>query len=218
MKYVKTIICLFAAVYFSNVSAQFGVRAKYLSNDLDPFIDNVTMDHSMEFGLDYWFRLKDRRIEFLPELSYEMTKGETNNLDVVDVSFNSFNLLLNTNIYFMDFYNDCDCPTFSKDGNAFTKGFHLILSPGLRYYGYSYSDSSLDRNFGLILAGGIGMDIGINDLVTITPHFLYRYNPSVKANFPEPILMSESSHTLRQFNFGIRIGFRPDYETPRFGR
>jgi len=172
----------------------------------------------MEFGLDYWFRLKDRRIEFLPELSYEMTKGETNNLDVVDVSFNSFNLLLNTNIYFMDFYNDCDCPTFSKDGNAFTKGFHLILSPGLRYYGYSYSDSSLDRNFGLILAGGIGMDIGINDLVTITPHFLYRYNPSVKANFPEPILMSESSHTLRQFNFGIRIGFRPDYETPRFGR
>ena len=71
--------------------------------------------------------------EFLPELSYEFSDGLVS-AQPAEVSFSSFNMNLNINVYPLDFYNDCDCPTFSKEGGPLEKGFHFIISPGVRYY------------------------------------------------------------------------------------
>ncbi len=218
MKNAIVIFLIFSSSIGSELSAQFGLRIKYLSNDADPNISNILDEHSLEIGVDYWFRLKTQRIEFLPEISYERSEGESSLSDENSIRLKSINFLFNTNIYFLDLNNDCDCPTFSKQGNAFTKGFHLILAPGLRYYTLNDPNLSDERNFGLIASGGVGFDIGVNDLITITPQVLYRYNPSVEANIERLNLVPPSSHTYHQLNFGIRVGFRPDYQTPRFRR
>ena len=218
MKNAILIFLVLGGCLGGQLSAQFGLRLKYISNEADPFISNIDDEHSLELGLDYWFRLKNQRIEFLPEISYERSEGESAISEDNPIRLKSWNFLFNTNIYFLDLNNDCDCPTFSKQGNAFTKGFHLILSPGIRYYSLNDESVSAGRNFGLIASGGLGFDIGVNDLITITPHVLYRFNPSIEANIPVQGNVSTTSHTYHQFNFGFRIGFRPDYKSPRFNR
>lgn len=217
--------------WFLPSSAQIGVRANYgLSNapNWEALSANSTQFAAADFfgsgytiGIDYWLRLPQNRIEFYPELRY--TSYETNSqllLNGQDVNVNSTSLGLyaNTHFYVLDFLGDCDCPTFSKQGGLFKKGFFLSVSPGI-YYHKKSSDlivGNLESVSGY-LGIGLGLDIGVSNLITITPTFQYAIGFNDKLDgaasiLGVPELQNLESSSFKQMLFGIRIGLRPDYK------
>ena len=195
---------------------QFGLGAKYTDLTSSPWI---TPDGYPTKGVEisgyYWFRLKEKRIEFLPEIGYSFISEQNDNGNILDLdyAFAAFNV----DIYLFDLLNDCDCPTFSKQGNIFQRSFFIELSPGLDYQWLesiipaadrNYSDNSLSFRFGF----GVGFDIGISDLVTITPLVKYNYRTRPEWD-PRFFNLGETAPDGSEWLFtaGIRAIFRPDY-------
>ncbi|WP_235295681.1 hypothetical protein [Portibacter marinus] len=169
-----------------------------------------------EIGLDYWFRLKNYRIEFLPEI---YAFRSTTSSERSTFRFSSLGLAANAHFYILDFIGDCDCPTFSKDGNLFTKGFYLSIAPLLEYQNkqvISGDPMIADfQNFGYGATIGAGVDFGVNDLITITPYVRFKFLPGSKwdtlALERAVAGQDETVTSLSFFQFGLRLGFRPDY-------
>ena len=183
-----------------------------------------------KIGLDYWFRLKEKRVEFTPELSYSQfssnidhfTEGFTQNFKVRLIG-----LHLNTNIYPLDFGNDCNCPTFDKDGGILDKGLFLQISLGISTLNnefenplMSISSNQLIPSLGL----GVGLDIGINKFLTLTP--LIQYHFYFNATWEDLELLAaegqvfpadaNETSNLKQFFAGLRLSMRFD-EINKYG-
>ncbi len=207
---------------------QFGVRTNYnlnsfskSSSDLKPFFkeDNL-LKNGFEIGVDYWFRLKKRRIEFMPEIYFSQDHSGIDGDFITDISLTRFGFDFNTHIYPLDLEEDCDCPTFSKQGPSFIKGFFFHFAPGVSYDQMSMKSTAGDVNendgINLKLGAGFGLDIGISDFFTISPMYTFSHYFGTDwtiENFPtmvEPIVTtsSKSSH----HHFGLRLGFRLDYK------
>lgn len=232
---------LFLLISFS-VFSQFGLSLKYANNDLNTWnsisgqyftTDEDIHPQTLEIGLDYWFKLKNHRIEFFPELAIGAYKG-VNYTDAMQNNLNfrllQYGLNFNTHIYFLDLEGDCDCPTWSKQGTFFDKGLFLMISPGLMMMNHQaiindITDTeiaSLNNNkLAFKLGLGLGVDIGVTDLLTITPFVMYNYYPSVSSQlFDETLAVTclncdlplQESGALNQIQIGLRIGFRPDYK------
>ena len=211
--------------------SQFGARVKYNLNtlsDFDSYIDANTNGNNDKIfasnigvGLDYWFRLKKYRIEFLPEAHMGLKSSSTFDNKSTNTDFSYFGVNFNTQIYLFDLEGDCDCPTFSKQGPSLSKGIFFNVSPGVLYSTKEIANEVVDPtiksnqlNFKIGL--GIGYDIGISDLFTITPMFNYNLVPGLSFNelqnigsIPTKPPVIDSS--LNQLQFQLRFGFRPDY-------
>ena len=175
-------------------------------------------DDSYEFGIDYWFRLKNYRVEFTPQVYHYRWSTETPNY--VGYRLRSTGFAANTNLYIFDFIGDCDCPTFSKDGTFISKGFHLSLAPVVEYLSLeNFTDIAGEGTEDKMVVYGIkvgaGLDIGINDLLTLTPFVRYKYMPSVDWEGLAAINIDENAEyetaNLGFLQFGVRLGLRPDY-------
>jgi hypothetical protein len=230
---IRNFIIVLLLFSVADASAQFGVRAKYNMNsfsDWDEYLDeNITgnidniFSSNLEVGVDYWFRLKSHRIEFMPEIAMGLKSSSAYDKQATTSNFSYFAFNFNTHIYLFDLEGDCDCPTFSKQGPSLKKGFFISFSPGILYnkkdieieqMESNYSSNQLNFRFGL----GIGYDIGLSDLFTITPIISYNVTPGIafdelaymfsptpdKSTFP-------NTSGLKQLQFQIRFGFRPDY-------
>lgn len=211
--------------------AQFGVRAKYNNTGFaawdTPFNNTYNSRGQMftngfEGGIDYWMRLKKKRIEFMPEIAYarhttSYTTGPISQLTLSDFHFN-----FHTHIYALDMGNDCDCPTFSKQGGTIDKGLFIHFTPGLSYHNVSgqMAESGIDTPqmpSGVTFRAGIGlgMDIGISDLWTITPIVSYYFrSPLTWENLNG---MDSIDVTPNILQLTLRLGFRPDYKR-KYGR
>lgn len=226
---------LVLSLFFPNlVKAQFGINAGYQVNQIDGWALNtngITSDitgNGVAVGLDYWFRLKNQRIEFLPELNYtsfESIHFENNDfIDEVGFKIEFFSFYFNTNIYLLDFLGDCDCPTFSKQNNFFKKGFFIQISPGLTLPNFEYTNDQASQSGSIQanIALGAGLDIGLTDLITLTPLIRARYQPNMEwnATFPDPNDLSNPdvnppnigtpSANIVQYYAGLRLGIRLD--------
>jgi len=227
-------ITSFFILFQISANAQFGITIKQNLNSFPIWEDRATaalrsdvdlFPLGQEYGFDYWIRLKNKRIEFLPQLAVSTFRTKLNGASFLDgYILNRAHLNLNTNIYFLDFNSDCDCPTFSKQGNFFTKGFFLQISPGLVYnrelinYIVDDPDFDLKTNLSYKIGVALGLDIGLTDLFTITPIVGINYYPSVDwesfdlLHYDATIVSPTSNKTtVRELQFGIRLGFRPDY-------
>jgi hypothetical protein len=161
-----------------------------------------------QVGIDYWFRLKKRRVEFAPELSFSHYQNqlERGKLDHTMVGFH-----FNTDVFVFDLASDCNCPTFSKDGNLFTKGFFLEVSPGMVFTrnkldALNLNDVEINLSEDRIAFGGsvgAGLDIGFSDLFTISPIARFHYYPNFdwEEGFNDPGLQSD----LKQLFLGLRL-------------
>ncbi len=160
-----------------------------------------------QVGADYWFRLKKRRIEFAPEISFSRFKNE---FERGKLEHSVFGFHFNTAVYVFDLSSDCNCPTFSKDGNFFSKGFFIEVSPGAilarnKLEALNSSDSLIKFSESEIVFGGslgAGIDFGFSDLFTVTPLFRFHFYPNLVWNegFKDPGLKSD----LTQVFLGIR--------------
>lgn len=215
----------------SIASGQIGIRSTYLTSD-DPVWDLVEIsgtpselvgpETGFSIGLDYWFRLRNQRIEFYPEINYATLSDDLQG--DVDLKFNSYSFYLNTQIYFLDFMGDCDCPTFSKDGTFVDKGLFLLLSPGYSFQNFEITPqegtNQKIESSAFSIGAGLGLDIGVSDAVTITPFGGARYflsTPWTEIGEETTYLVDNQFASIRsdqeqllQFFAGIRLGFRFD--------
>ena len=216
---------------FTALQAQFGVTGSYLTGRADnweydgPLASQQRVEllgSGWQVGVDYWFRLKNTRIEFLPTLAYslqEQTIGSEPAELTTQVQGGHF--FFNTNIYFLDLAGDCDCPTFSKQGPTLQKGLFLQISPGYSLFNFEIDEGigglTFESNTGAFsIGGGLGFDLGLSDFVTLSPLATLRYYPSVTWEeltdtgillFPAEV---EAESSLLQYNIGLRLGLRLD--------
>ncbi len=217
------------------LAAQFGITGGYRFNEATNWkLQNSISDDIKIFGdgysigLDYWFRLKNYRVEFLPELNFsqfsEAHQAGENDLRSTEVAAISF--FMNTNFYLFDFKGDCDCPTFSKQGNLLKKGFFVQLSPGLTHFSQKVQlpATHFDSNARVLSLGlGAGFDIGLTDLLTLSPILGLRYYATSEweelrnigdANDFSGVFLKDTKSDVMQFFTGVRLGFRFDYDRP----
>jgi hypothetical protein len=197
-----------------SLSAQYGVTVKYQSLVASEFADLLT-DVGGEYSSQlvggsvfYWFRLKNRRVEFLPELGYLASLN--NSSDFITTSLQKVQISFNTDFYVFDLEGDCNCPTFSKQGGYFQKGFFLEVSPGMdlqfidmQNLFFEFDDIALTFRIGL----GLGFDFGISDMVTITPTLGINWSGG-----PRWYELVDASGGEWIFAAGLRAIFRPDYK------
>lgn len=229
MKKLSLILSL--CIISSTVFAQFGLNLGYRINsetDWQPFVMKENfLGAAPKIGLDYWFRLKKVRVEFSPELNYSRyTDNYTSNLDdTYDFKVNVYGFHFNTNIYPLNFKDDCNCPTFKKDGQILDKGFHFILSPGVNYYNFKINDDSYITDDIVFSAGlGVGLDLGLTDYITLTPMVLYNRHFGVTWEDLDQALgyldaLPEGASTttdIDQFFVGARLRIRFD-EMNKYG-
>ncbi|MBK8642842.1 MAG: hypothetical protein IPN15_11720 [Saprospiraceae bacterium] len=153
-------------------------------------------------GVNYFFRLKNYRLEFLPGAGLAYESGKFPLIQSAKLNFKSigpqiFSLI---NIYPFDFKNDCNCPTFKKEGNTLKKGLHLIIDLGFRYNIRNYVDQ--EQKTGQFYTGfGIGNDFGISENLTISPMILYNFGHLDKHLDSESY--PEFSH--QKISLGVRL-------------
>lgn len=233
MKY-RIQFTLFIAIMLCSLQTygQFGMRLKYNSNDYVNFENAINKEFKSdvklfnsgyEAGLDYWFRLKKKRVEFMPELSYSYSATSVNSAEgITKMQMTGYNFNFHTHIYALDMEGDCDCPTFSKQGASFNKGLFFHFTPGIGYYTadattndnyiYYQNDNALTFRAGI----GIGLDLGISDLLTITPILSYYFNSKMTwEGIPSRNGLATASDNLKTLQLTIRMGFRPDYNNGR---
>lgn len=219
------VLSLFLMV--NKASAQYGINASYqtfsASNwegliQLSDLPGAAPIESGFAVGIDRWFRLKNARVEFFPELNYARYSLDWAD-NTTSMTHQQISLLANTHFYLFDLEGDCDCPTFSKDGNFVKKGFYVEVSPGLSYATSSFkgrnddpSNTSLIPSLGL----GLGVDIGLSDLLTITPMIRFRRHFGAEwENLAEnldleltTVDLTNQKSGLETFSFGLRLGLR----------
>lgn len=207
---------------FSQIGVSAGAAQYRAQNWFDLFDQYNGTDKTnvsgFRIGVDYWFRLKSRRIEFMPEISLGTYVDEK---QMNEFQMQVVNFQLNTNIYLLDLDSDCNCPTFNKQGNFFTKGFFVQASVGLGMANTKYiletpdlRTEQTDKDTAFNFGGGVGVDIGLSELITLTPFFKVLYYPEVQSNtfLVEGVLDTEPKlkSSITEFYAGIRLGIRWD--------
>ena len=216
--YKKLIIVI--SIFFSqSATAQWGIRASYgqVTNDRweapPPNCDCEAFSRQFSsLGLDYTFRLKNKRLEFYPELSYTKTEsfgypGLNQNLHHTT----SLRLVWNTQLYPLDFGSDCDCPTWSNSNDFFKKAFFVFLAPEIgsqNHLDYTEGGNKIKSNSGLIfgISGGVGLDIGFSDFFKISPILRYGYLASTTWNaFNGTDLADDTQFYGAEIRFGFKL-------------
>ncbi|MEP7195612.1 MAG: hypothetical protein ABI851_03785 [Saprospiraceae bacterium] len=209
MRAVSLILILLC--FQKTISSQIGYELNLSSHNLYQKQSNRNpnpvdiQSYGLQLGGQYWFRLKNYRVEFIPgiHLGTEFSqKKNYSSYKITDVHLLTSIPLL---IYPLNFKEDCNCPTFKKSGKKFEKGFHLIVQPGLSFNRRNINHDSVTlvkNNMTPILGLGAGMDIGINRLMTITPFILYSiyFNDCLLKTEKEIIEIQHHS-----INVGVRI-------------
>lgn len=226
----NTILTALLMILFSaGLSAQFGVSG-YINlhqgaDDWDNSIP-VSNDHVKADGyglsINYWFRLKDYRVEFLPEIAYfsGSHEGVLPDDTGTDLSWQQIAVFANTNFYLFDLEGDCNCPTFGKDGGFFEKGFFVQLSLGASYWSYNSTIGDLDHEgeqIHFLLGFGGGLDVGISEYITLTPFVRYVLGFGVPWSVTDiNVGETEYSSNTRDLLLGLNLIYRLDYKKRRF--
>lgn len=176
---------------------QVSIQAHYHS--LESIEEQPAPYNSFTAGLDYWFRMRQVRLEFRPFLGFESMHSRN-----ADQNFRGLTLEFQTLFYPMDWFNDCQCPTFGKSNDFVKKGFFFTVAPYATMPVVRPTDwENSDLLWGV--KAGAGLDIGFSDYVTVSPvaRLMYMHD---QMNRRADI---KRSSTIA-FQFGIILGFRWD--------
>jgi hypothetical protein len=217
---MKSNITTIAMVLFScwggtSLFSQFGLQSHLV---LATFETELAAENPSSFrhegiqvSANYWFRLENIRIEFYPEISYSFFnhRHPTDALSKT-FTFSQIGLAAPISIYPFDLGSDCNCPTFSKQNETFKKGFFIQVTPGYYLSNYNPVDTNPDSTrkanyFGFGV--GLGLDVGLSDLITLSPIISYFTFPNTKSDIASTWLVDD-------IMIGFRILFRPDYRSP----
>lgn len=204
--------------------SQFGLNLKYINGQSRQLDDYRLSQDGVHLALEYGFRLKQKRVEFHPAIGYRRTFYNENQdpfadgaehgyMDALDVDFN-------TDIYPFDFGGDCDCPTWSKEGELLKKGLFLEVSPGASVQGltrtFYYSDPGpatvpvTSTHLIWKLSLGIGLDIGISETFTLTPIFSWTMLSDAEWEALDEYGVDGTLEDQSYLAGGLRMIYKPD--------
>ncbi len=212
MKYLFSSMLLL--VFYTNSFAQVGVFGQYHSQSAPIYStgNQTSNNDNINFkggGIDYTFRLKNYRIEFFPALvflsasSTYLNAGGGNDFSI---NFNTIGIQFNTHFYLFDIEGDCHCPTWSKEGTFFKKGFYLSASLNEYAAFRKIAKLSYDPLFYTALAIGVGLDIGISKHFTITPSIQYEIQQR-KLMLTDFVHPDTNQYTVNNLIFELRLGY-----------
>lgn len=197
LRFILTIFLTLGVIQL--MIAQFGVGLHYISAEVESGSQMVNAN-GYGAGINYWLRLKNVRMEFFPEVTYSrLTSLPLETLP--SANLDRWAMAVPVSFYPLDFKGDCRCPTFSKQNDLVKKGLFLQLVPMVQHE-RTDQPSGWHLNFGLGL--GTGLDIGISDLITLTP--LVQYSTTLGSTRD-----TGKSGSTNEIRAGIRVLFRPDY-------
>jgi len=185
------IIFIFFLLPPLTVFGQFSAQVQYhssLQKNQSSWPSTAVMDGSIH----YWTRLKKYRLEFLPGILFQSLNADENNLQNVGIT-------VPASFYILDFVNDCDCPTFSKNSFWFQKGFFIRLTPSWTKNINKSKQEIYDQLFGAGIT--LGLDFGLSDLLTLTPLVGYDQIHSI----------SDQAPSGNYVHVGMSILIRHDY-------
>ncbi|MEP7266416.1 MAG: hypothetical protein ABI844_02230 [Saprospiraceae bacterium] len=204
-------------IYTIPLSSQIGVQAvttfpktriaeTNTNNRLFPFLVGA--------GADYWFRLKKYRLEFFPAIHYQAAfeKITFNDNTSGKLNWTVLDFTPVFQFYPLDFNNDCMCPTFSKQGQFLKKGFFLQLAPGIAYSRLS-GEQTIVKNVSESIAFlrlGAGIDIGVSDLITLSPVVNYQLSQTLDWSRFFTTVTSSKVDVFSGLFFSLRMGWRFD--------
>lgn len=219
MRYYVCLL-LMAAIHTA-ATAQFGITTTYNFHSINAgevVVDGVPVEldfdinNTYELQLHYWFRLPNNRIEFQPTLYYGFGESDVYDAD----SYREYGMQLEVNVYPFDFFGDCGCPTFGKQGPQFQKGIFLQFAPGFarRQFVNAPFEILEEPTNTFIYGGGLGLDIGVSNLLTLTPLATVRRgrSPLGQINFSDINgTMDEQSYVPQTtYQLGLQATFRLD--------
>lgn len=195
----KLLILFFFCAGFG-IKAQIGIQGHYYS--LSSVDEQSGVYNSFTGGIDYWFRLPRVRLEFRPFLGAEFLDNRTD-----DRSFRGLTFEMQTLFYPMDWFNDCQCPTFGKTNDFIKKGFFFTVAPFGSLPISSPDNWEAASEFIWGVKAGAGIDIGLSDYVTLSPFIRLSY---FNDQIIRPANVDKSSSIA--FQMGIILGLRWDTE------
>lgn len=218
MKLYKIFFCVLLTYFFNvNLTAQIGISGTYTSVNTDFEFDKdfPGFAPSYTLGVDYWFRLKNQRVEFYPQLSFlKSSREEYNNINMNGETavqqFELYSLKLNTRIYPFDFKGDCNCPTWKKEGPTFNKGFYFMATLGGGSLDQNSFESGGANSTVFSYGGGLGLDIGLSKFLTLSPFLIYERTTSTEwILHPCDVcdLIPDNS-ILNPFSVGLHLQYR----------
>lgn len=182
------------------------ISERNTNNQLFPFLSGV--------GVDYWFRLKKYRLEFFPSLQFQFAHENVTLSDATKGALNwsviDFTPLIQ--FYPLDFKNDCKCPTFSKQGQFLKKGLFIQAAPGIGFSHLVGKNTEVDQisNWIGLARVGMGIDIGISDLITVSPAVNYQFSQSLNWSDFFTSAASADINVYSGLFLTARIGWRFD--------
>ena len=220
---IKSALLSFGILFFTlSLQSQVGLRAHYSTNHYEGWNDffNTQLQeprnifsNSIDISIDYWIRLPNKRIELYPYLSYHHVEHQFQFMPG-SLALRQLGLGIIAHFYILDLLGDCDCPTFSKQGSFIKKGFFLLSGVGADHSTKAVNDVYGDGNIDARFQVGMGLDIGVTDILTITPLIRYQYYPDISWHEMAQqfgIDINNVSTSAGQFGLGVRVGIRLDY-------
>lgn len=191
---------------------QFSVNARYILGQSDILSKDLIYQNGQHVSLEYNFRLKQKRLEFRPGIGY----SNTFNGEFGDAHFSAVDLDMGVAIYPFDFAGDCHCPTFSKEGELFKKGFFLEVTPGISAQKFERVDTRIsdhlpfpieDKHIIGKIGGAAGLDIGIFRQLTLTPMISVTLLTSSEWDGLNPDGSISKLNDYFYYGFGMRLTY-----------
>lgn len=218
---------------FTYVKGQTGVTYRYQwveqgtwAEILEPFYTEPAetktftfLDEGHSIRLHYGFRLPSIRIELLPSVGYETSKktfdSKTGTVLSDRFSLQAFSLSLDVLVFPFDLAGDCDCPVFSKSDPLFKKGFFVQAGVSWSHFQFDQWQSETQIQSTTAAPGyfvGCGLDLGVSERLTISPHVGKMVYPGLMWNNLEPPTGSggERGNTRGDFST-LQAGLRVQY-------
>jgi hypothetical protein len=221
MKLASLIFFLFIALF---LYGQTGIKALTFvpkNRIVDQMADNTFFPYIPGVGMDYWLRLKKYRLEILPAIhafyGSEPVKFDDALKGKLYWSLVEFSPAIQ--FYPLDFVNDCQCPTFSKQGQFLKKGVFIQVAPGLSYSllhlpargnDMVQTTAAKASDISYFARLGIGIDIGLSNLLTLSPTWGYQWASPLDWS---EIFTSPSANSINVYSgmmFQMRLGWRFD--------
>jgi len=223
MKKLSSLICLLFFCFTLN--AQVGVSLSYRNIDA-PYWglllgENETIfKNGHSFSVDYWLKMRNVRIDLLPELGFSKFSNEIAPIGIYPKrTFISqfFNFQLNANIYPLDFFKQYTEKELRNPTENVAHSLFVQISPGVSMVYLSYRAALEEmllppRRTSYFIGLGAGFDIHYKNYLTLTPMLRYQHYPSVQwvglseiqDEFTDDFFREDSF--VNQVAFSIRLG------------
>ena len=211
---------LFSLFFCCSLHAQVGVSLSY-RNVNAPYWElllgknNAMFKNGHSFSVDYWLKMKNVRIDLLPELGFSKFSNEI--APIGDYSKRTFiaqffNFQINANIYPLDFFKQNTDKTNRNATENVARSVFVQISPGTSMVYLSYRAASEEmllppRRTTYFIGLGAGFDIHYRNYLTLTPMLRYQHYPSVRWTGLAEIRDEYTDDFFREDSFVNQVAF-----------